>query len=557
MADENMNWNQGGSVDSNLSSQLPVIPSYAPQTQTSASQVNDPQTQTAYAPQPQVGSSAQVPDSTSAQPSTTAQYQLPYGASIVPPKAAPTAQSNPATVAQNVSSPYVASSLTPDSVQQQTSSYAPPSLPAYKPTSESDLSSKKSKRNKDTSEEKSGKHKGVKRVFIIALAAILFGCFTGITSMGLYAYIIEPRMRAEAVSAANKAIKHGGDSSSGGYSKKKSSTSVKEGERDSVTVDVDKIDTSATYTPAEIYAANVNSTVGINTSLTVNYYGYETTAAASGSGFIITEDGYIVTNHHVIENANDIKVTTYDGAIYDAELIGYDKSDDLAVLKIDEEGLTPVILGDSSIMNVGDSVMAIGNPLGELTFSLTTGVVSALKRSITINDSRMYLLQTDCAINSGNSGGPLFNAHGEVIGITSAKYSQSNLSEASIENIGFAIPISSVKDIIFSMIENGTYTKPYIGVKVEDAISSNRYDLTYGIGIRDVDHNGPADQIQLKPGDVITEIDGTSVNSTDELHDYIMEAGIGGTLTMTIYRDGKTFTVEITISEQEYDALEN
>lgn len=478
-----------------------------------------------------------------------------YTATVPQPNVAPAQQSapvqQPAPLPQAVpiQSPYAAP------VAPSPATLSPASLPAYHPTEPMDMSKANQRRKEAEAEESSKKKKGVKRVFLILGCAILFGIFAGVTSMGLYTYFIEPKMRAEAVSAANKAIKHGGESSGSGYSKKKSSTSVKEGEHSKTDVTVDKIDTSATYTPAQIYAANVGSTVGINTSLTVNYYGYETTAAASGSGFIISEDGYIVTNHHVIEDANDIKVTTYDGAVYDAELIGYDISDDLAVLKIDETGLTPVILGDSSNLVVGDPVMAIGNPLGELTFTLTTGCVSALKRSITINSQRMYLMQTDCAINSGNSGGPLFNEHGEVIGITSAKYSQSNLNEASIENIGFAIPINNVLDIIFSIIEDGTYVKPYIGALAEDAITSNRYDLTYGVGIRQIEEDGPAEAAGLQERDVITAINGTTVNSADEVHDFIMEAGIGGRLTLTVYRDGRTFDVEIEIGESEHSAL--
>ena len=179
-------------------------------------------------------------------------------------------------------------------------------------------------------------------------------------------------------------------------------------------------------TAAQVYAANVNSTVGITTSISTNYWGYRTTAAASGSGFLISEDGYIVTNYHVIEDASSITVALYDGKTFPAELIGYDESNDIAVLKVDTQGLSHVTLGDSDSVNVGDSVVAIGNPLGELTFSLTGGLVSAVNREVTLSSSlTMNLLQTDCAINSGNSGGPLFNMSGEVIGVTNAKYSAS------------------------------------------------------------------------------------------------------------------------------------
>ena len=211
-------------------------------------------------------------------------------------------------------------------------------------------------------------------------------------------------------------------------------------------------------TAEEVYARNVNSTVGITTEITTtNFFGYKSTSAASGSGFILTEDGYILTNHHVIEGANSITVTTYDGTRYRARLVGSNEANDIAVLKIDASGLQAVKLGRSEDLMVGQDVIAIGNPLGELTFSLTRGVVSALDREITMsNRLTMNLIQTDCAINSGNSGGALFNLYGEVVGITNAKYSTSIFSgQASIDNIGFAIPIDSVLDEVQEIIEKG------------------------------------------------------------------------------------------------------
>ena len=248
---------------------------------------------------------------------------------------------------------------------------------------------------------------------------------------------------------------------------------VYEGSRETSVINIAQIDTSKEMTPAEVYAQNVNSTVGIRTSITTNYWGYQTQAAAAGSGFILSADGYILTNYHVVEDSNSITVSLYDGTEYDATLVGCDESNDIAVLKIDAEGLTPVVLGDSDNLNVGDQVVAIGNPLGELTFSLTTGVVSALNREVTLSSNvTMNLIQTDCAINSGNSGGALFNLYGEVIGITNAKYSSSSSSsEASIDNIGFAIPIDDVRDIVTSIIENGYIVKPYIGVSVQNVSS--------------------------------------------------------------------------------------
>ena len=226
-----------------------------------------------------------------------------------------------------------------------------------------------------------------------------------------------------AVGAGAMAIGTSMTGTSGG-SRSSSTSTILQGDRPTSAINVSKIDTSKEMTAAEVYAANVNSTVGITTSITTNYWGYQTTAAASGSGFILTADGYILTNYHVIENSNSVKVTMYDGTSYDATIVGYDESNDIAVLKIDATGLTPVVLGDSDKLNVGDSVVAIGNPLGELTFSLTSGAVSALNREVTLSSNvTMDLIQTDCAINSGNSGGALINDEGKVVGITVSSHS--------------------------------------------------------------------------------------------------------------------------------------
>ena len=301
---------------------------------------------------------------------------------------------------------------------------------------------------------------------------------------------------------------------------------------------------------SEIYTANVNSTVGITTSINTNYFGYKTTAAASGSGFIITSNGYIVTNYHVIEDASEIKVTTYDNESYEAELVGYDESNDIAVLKIDETGLTPVVLGDSEQMNVGDSVVAIGNPLGELTFSLTTGSVSALNRKITINNTAMNLIQTDCAINSGNSGGALFNSYGEVIGITNAKYSGGS-SSASIDNIGFAIPIDSVRGIITSIIEKGYIEKPYIGVAVYP-VSGNHG--TVGLAIDSVEDDSPADIAGLKADDIITAVNGVKVTDSSSLSEAISQGKEGDVVTLTVYRDEEVLEIKVTLGVRQQDA---
>ena len=333
---------------------------------------------------------------------------------------------------------------------------------------------------------------------------------------------------------------------------------VYEGSRETSVINIAQIDTSKEMTPAEVYAQNVNSTVGIRTSITTNYWGYQTQAAAAGSGFILSADGYILTNYHVVEDSNSITVSLYDGTEYDATLVGCDESNDIAVLKIDAEGLTPVVLGDSDNLNVGDQVVAIGNPLGELTFSLTTGVVSALNREVTLSSNvTMNLIQTDCAINSGNSGGALFNLYGEVIGITNAKYSSSSSSsEASIDNIGFAIPLNHVKNIVKSIIETGSITKPYIGVTVSSVSSEAQgYGLPTGAAVRSVEADSPAAKAGLEENDIITEVDGTAITSSTELVNYVGEKTPGDELTFKVYRQGEELELTVTIGEKTQSAM--
>ena len=335
-----------------------------------------------------------------------------------------------------------------------------------------------------------------------------------------------------------------------------SSSQVLKGERPSTVIDVATIDTSKQMSPAEVYAQNVASTVGITTSVTTNYFGFTTTSAAAGSGFVLSEDGYILTNYHVIENSTSIKVTMYDGSSYDAELIGYDESNDIAVLKVDAENLSPVVLGDSDNLNVGDSVVAIGNPLGELTFSLTAGVVSALDREVTLSGNvTMELIQTDCAINSGNSGGALFNLYGEVIGITNAKYSSSG-SGASIDNIGFAIPINSVMNIVESIIEKGYIAKPYIGVSVTSVSSETQsYGLPKGAAVKAISEDSPAEKAGLQINDIITAANGTTIESSDDLVRLVGDLYDGAELQLTVYRQGETVELTVIVGEKIQSAL--
>ena len=281
--------------------------------------------------------------------------------------------------------------------------YNPEPTPGYEPTP---------KRKK--------KSHGPKIVAVCLVCAIVGGlCGVGGTFLGLKLMSKEPGTTPEYVAG------------------------VLQGQRENAVIKIEEIDTSKLMTAAEVYAINVNSTVSINATGKVSggYWGSTQTAASAGSGFILTHDGYVVTNHHVIEDMDTITVTLYDKRQLPATLIGYDENNDVAVLKIEGEDFIPVVIGDSDNLNVGDNVVAIGNPLGELSFTLTAGYISAKDRTITMSGgSVMTLLQTDCPINSGNSGGALFNMSGEVIGITNAKYSNNgNSTEASIDNIGFEI----------------------------------------------------------------------------------------------------------------------
>lgn len=317
------------------------------------------------------------------------------------------------------------------------------------------------------------------------------------------------------------------------------------------------VNTDGILSDAEIYSSNVASTVGITTSITTtNFFGFQSTAAASGSGFIYSSDGYILTNFHVVEGSNSITVTTYDNMSYEASLVGYDEANDIAVLKIDAADLTPVIIGDSSTLSVGDHVVAIGNPLGELTFSLTQGAVSSLDRNITLsNGVSMKLIQTDCAINSGNSGGAIFNTHGEVIGITNAKYSSSS-SGASIDNIGFAIPINNVMNIVDSIIERGYIAKPYIGVTVATVTEeAQRFGLPAGASIQGVVADSPAENAGLMVNDIITAVNGETISAHSDLVAVVSECSPGDVLELNVYRSGETLNISITVGEIQQAAL--
>lgn len=331
-------------------------------------------------------------------------------------------------------------------------------------------------------------------------------------------------------------------------------TTIYEGTRTPTVVNVSNVTGKDLLTAPEIYATYVGSTVGITTEITTtNVWGQPVSQAAAGSGFVITSDGYILTNYHVIEDADSIQVAFVDGTTYDATLVGGESENDIAVLKIDATGLTPVIIGDSDNVKVGEQVVAIGNPLGELTFSMTSGIVSAKDRSITMeNGNVMNMIQTDTAINNGNSGGPLFDMYGQVIGITSAKLSGSSSSEATIEGLGFAIPINDIKDMVTDIMENGYVTgKPYMGITVSTVPESisERYGMSQGALVESVDESSCAAKAGLEKGDIITAIDGKTVISSAELVEAKKNYKAGDTVTLEVERNGEKLELTLTFDE--------
>ena len=334
------------------------------------------------------------------------------------------------------------------------------------------------------------------------------------------------------------------------------STTIYTGNRTPTQVDTASVNTEEELTMAEIYAKYVNSCVGITVDIvSTNIFGQTVTGAAAGSGFVITEDGYILTNYHVIDGASSIKVTFVDGTEYDATYIGGEEANDIAVIKIDATGLTPVVIGSSSDMLVGEEVTTIGNPLGELTFSQTSGIISALNRTVTMSDGRqMNMIQTDCAINSGNSGGPLFNSHGEVIGIVSAKYSSANsTSSASVEGLGFAIPMDDVADMVSQLVSNGYVSgQPILGVSVnrnEISQEAQAYGVPAGAEILVVTPGLCGEEAGLQAGDIVTQINDTTVSNGSDLINAVANYSPGDTVTLTVYRNGETLTLQVTLDE--------
>ncbi len=296
----------------------------------------------------------------------------------------------------------------------------------------------------------------------------------------------------------------------------------------------------------EIYRRCIGSVVSI---VTVTPSG-----KASGTGIIMSADGYVITNHHVIENAQAVSVLTSDSQEYTASVVGSDETSDLAVLKIEADGLQAAEFGDSSVLQVGDSVAAIGDPLGTaLRGTMTDGIVSAINRDLTVNDRTMSLIQTNAALNNGNSGGPLINCYGQVIGINTMKMSNFYSSSTTVEGIGFAIPIDTAKPIIDELIEKGYVSgRPAIGIDGETLPATYRiyYRLPQGIYVTRVYRNSDAAAKGVSEGDIITAINGVSVTTMEQLNRVKNQFTAGQTITLTIYHGGVSSDVEIILMDR-------
>ena len=284
-----------------------------------------------------------------------------------------------------------------------------------------------------------------------------------------------------------------------------------------------------------------------------SWYGQNQVESGAGSGVIISSDGYILTCAHVVSGASQITVTIGD-TDYTATVVGEDDTSDVAVLKIDATGLTPATVGDSDSLSVGDSVLAVGNPLGELGGTVTSGIVSALNRSVTIqgtsSTNTMSLIQMDASVSPGNSGGGLFNMNGELIGLVNAKSSSSDA-----EGLGFAIPINDAIQVAQDLLENGYVSgRPYMGITyiaVTDAQTAAQFNVNaYGVYVVDVVQGGPADKAGLKVGDRIVSIDGTEIAQKDDLGTLMQQHTAGDTLSITVARDGQMQTVSLTLGEK-------
>ena len=329
---------------------------------------------------------------------------------------------------------------------------------------------------------------------------------------------------------------------------------------------LDKLDRSAptaytplpageVLTPAQVYARNVASVVGITCDSTAVIGGQSIQTTVTGSGFLLSEDGYVVTNYHVVAEAATITVVTQDAETHEAALVGRDTTADMALLKVEGEHFQPVTLGSSTELAIGDMVVAIGNPLSALEATQTVGYISGKNREVSTDNNVVNMLQTDAAINSGNSGGPLFNMRGEVVGITTAKYSGTSASGASIEGLSFAIPIDDLKKSMEDPMTQGYIRSAYLGIRGMDveAAAVDTYGLPKGAYVESVEPEGAAAAAGVQPKDIITALGDHPVDSFNALARALRAFQAGDRTQITVYRGGQTLVLDITLSERPQD----
>ncbi|MBO5170805.1 MAG: trypsin-like peptidase domain-containing protein [Oscillospiraceae bacterium] len=329
---------------------------------------------------------------------------------------------------------------------------------------------------------------------------------------------------------------------------------------------LDKLDRSAptaytplpageVLTPAQVYARNVASVVGITCDSTAVIGGQSIQTTVTGSGFLLSEDGYVVTNYHVVAEAATITVVTQDAETHEAALVGRDTTADMALLKVEGEHFQPVTLGSSTELAIGDMVVAIGNPLSALEATQTVGYISGKNREVSTDNNVVNMLQTDAAINSGNSGGPLFNMRGEVVGITTAKYSGTSASGASIEGLSFAIPIDDLKKSMEDLMTQGYIRSAYLGIRGMDveAAAVDTYGLPKGTYVESVEPEGAAAAAGVQPKDIITALGDHPVDSFNALARALRAFQAGDRTQITVYRGGQTLVLDITLSERPQD----
>lgn len=310
---------------------------------------------------------------------------------------------------------------------------------------------------------------------------------------------------------------------------------------------------SGTVSAKDVYELGCEQTVGITTEITTrNVFGMPTSRSVTGSGFIITSDGYIMTNYHVVEAAYsggyNVTVMLHSGELHTADIVGFDAENDVAVLKIDGANLPAATLGDSDSIAVGDTVFAIGNPLGELAYSMTSGIISSTDRVITTDEhTSINMFQIDAAVNSGNSGGPVYNSAGQVVGVVTAKY-----SDTGVEGLGFAIPINDAVRIARDVMEHGYVTgKGFLGVSGEtvNALTAQYYNMPQGCYVTGVTPESAAAKAGIEKGDVIVQIGEKTILSRDELSSTLKSLSAGDTVDVIVWRSGQYMTLSTTLDE--------